>query len=222
MSYQFRFNNDLNEARERGIGFKLDYIARAYPIPDFIDREVAVDVGCNLGAFPIVNHHRFNTIYAFEAAYECFEQAFLNLKDYEVSNCFLFNLAVHHSDGLFATIKQHENRDNGSNSMIEHPDWNTGLHHKIPTISLDSIYELCNIDRINYLKLDCEGAEYELLMNKDVNSIDFMTVELHNQRPEESKELYDYLIQYFDVYNEHIPFESHPVYQLINKNLQKD
>lgn len=219
MGYQFRFNNDLNEARQRGIYFKLDYISRAYPIPDFIDNKVAIDVGCNLGAFPIVNKNRFEKIYAFEAAYECFEQAFINLKDYNVDNCFLFNLAVHHSNGLFATMKQHENRDNGSNSMIEHPDWDTGVYHKIPTISLGGIFELCNVNRINYMKVDCEGGEYELFMNKDVSKIDFMTVEIHDQRPSELAELYDYLQNFFTVYNAHEPIGSHPVYQLVNKKL---
>lgn len=220
MGHQFRFNNDLNEDQIRGISFKLDYIAKSYPIPDFIDTKVAVDIGCNLGAFPIVNKDTFDNIYAFEASYECFEQSFFNLKEYEVNNCFLFNLAAYHSDGKLIKIQQHENCDNGSNSIMEHPDWNTGVYHLVPTISLGGIFELCNIDRINCLKADCEGAEYELLMdNPLVSKIDYITAEFHIQRPEKCDELLEFLTKYFIVQDSHHPRGCHPMYQLVNKEL---
>lgn len=220
MGYQFRFNNELNEDKSRGLESKISYIKGAYQVPDFIDKKVAVDIGCNLGGFPISYHDIFDKIYAFEASYECFEQSFLNIQERKIRNTFLFNLAAYHTDGKLIPIRQHENHDNGSNSIMDHPDWNTGVYHLVPTISLDGIFNLCNIDRINCLKADCEGAEYELLIdNPLVSRIDFITAEFHIQRPEKCDELLEFLKQYFVVLDSYHPRGCHPMYQLVNKKL---
>jgi len=216
MSYEFKFNNNTHN---KGLDFKLNYIKKAYPIPKFIEKNVAVDIGCNLAAFPIANKDNFKSIYAFEASYECFEYSFTNLKERNVKNCYLFNLAVHHSNGLLPKIKQHKSKDNGSNSIIEHQDWDTGIYHKVPSISLEGIFELCNIDRISYMKIDCEGSEYELLMNKNLENIDFISIEVHNQRPNESNMLTQYLKQFFNVFSFQDPRGAHPLYQFVNRRM---
>lgn len=219
MPHQFRFNNELNTERWRGLDFKLRYMPTAYPIPNWLGNDVAVDIGANLAAFPIVYKNRFKKIYSFEAAFECFEQSFLNLKEYNVNNCFLFNLAASDKSGKIVKIKQHENHDSGSNAIIDHPDWNTGVYHNIITISLEDIFNMCNIDRINFLKVDCEGSEIELLMNKDVSKIDYIIIEVHNQREKEGDQLVEYLKQYFTIEHEHKPHESHPLFHLKNKDI---
>lgn len=217
MGFQFRFKNELNTERWRGLDFKINYIKGTYPIPDDIGRKVAVDIGANLAAFPIAYTNRFDNIYSFEAAYECFEQSFINLQNYGIKNCYLFNLAASDESGKIVQIKQHENLDNGSNAVIDHPDWNTGVYHNICTISLEDVFDMCNVDVVNFLKMDCEGSEVEFLMNKDVGLIEYMILELHLQRGDEGRDLLEYLKQFFVVEHEHLPYESHPIYSLRNK-----
>jgi tRNA G37 N-methylase Trm5 len=48
--------------------------------------------------------------------------------------------------------------------------------------SLDEIFTQYKIDHCNFLKIDCEGCEYQLLLNaskKTLNQIDFIAMEVH-------------------------------------------
>ena len=51
------------------------------------------------------------------------------------------------------------------------------------------------------MKVDCEGSEYEFLMNKDLSKISFLVMELHNGYLGEKKteELLQYLNKFFDL-----------------------
>ena len=44
----------------------------------------------------------------------------------------------------------------------------------------DEIFEILEIERINYLKIDVEGAEHSILMNCDLSKVDFIAAEIHN------------------------------------------
>ena len=47
--------------------------------------------------------------------------------------------------------------------------------------ALNDIFDLIKVDRINYLKIDCEGSEYEIFKNFDsYDKIDFIAMELHD------------------------------------------
>jgi hypothetical protein len=66
------------------------------------------------------------------------------------------------------------------NSIYE----NTGTSStvNIKTISLHDIIENNNLQKINILKLDCEGAEYEILLNLDnsiLKKVDKIIAEIH-------------------------------------------
>lgn len=223
MGYKFIFGNDISDDCMRGLNDKIRYVKGTYPIPDGISKNVAVDIGCNLGSFPIVYSDTFKDIFCFEASYECFHQASFNLRNHDVRNAYIFNLAAYSESGKLIKIKQHENQDNGSNSIIEHHDWNTGVYHNVMSISLEDIFKLCNVEKINFLKVDCEGSEYELLMNKDVSSIDSMIVEIHNHRVEKAYELIEYLKRFFNVVGEHpdpiIEGCRHDMYTFVNKEI---
>nr|WP_231112499.1 FkbM family methyltransferase [Stygiolobus azoricus] len=55
---------------------------------------------------------------------------------------------------------------------------------KVPTITLPSIIQKYNINKIFLLKMDCEGCEYNVLRNlpEDIlNRIDNIILEYHNQ-----------------------------------------
>jgi len=64
------------------------------------------------------------------------------------------------------------------------------------TIDLDKIYEENKFDYIDYMKVDCEGSEYDFLMNKDLSRINFLVIELHDGFL--GKEKADQLLRYID------------------------
>ena len=64
---------------------------------------------------------------------------------------------------------------------------NAGVIIKSKCISLKRLLENYNIDRLNLLKLDCEGAEYNIFKNldtEDLQRIDKIVMEFHELHPE--------------------------------------
>lgn len=184
-------------------GQDLSYFGMGnYPIPDFIGRDVAVDVGSNMGAFLVKNSKRFNNIYFLEACYENFEQIQRNLIKHNVNNCYGFNLAVGKESGKVIKLKSwcHTGGSScGSSATIEHDSWAGTDYHPVMTVGLEGVFELFSLDKIDYLKIDCEGSEYDFLMNKDLSNIDCIGMELHFFIQHE--ELVEYIRKYFDLFS---------------------
>ena len=58
---------------------------------------------------------------------------------------------------------------------------------EVPCLGLFDVFEEHKIDRCDLLKLDCEGAEYEVLYNAPeevLNKIDQMAIEVHQGKQE--------------------------------------
>ena len=151
-----------------------------YIIPDYVKNNVAVDLGSNLCLFEQKYNHRFNEIFYFEANYSNFLKGTSRILSKGIKNCFGFNYAVSDTSGELIKIYSANSMDSGSKSILRHPGANVSDYHKIITISLDDIFNLLEIERINYLKIDVEGAEHAILMNSDLSRIDFIAAEIHN------------------------------------------
>jgi hypothetical protein len=60
-----------------------------------------------------------------------------------------------------------------------------------------------NEDNLDYLKIDCEGGEYDFLMNIDLSNVRYMAIEIHTQLGNDKiKELNNHLLQYFTIIND--------------------
>ena len=197
MTLKWKFGNNLNY-------FSMGH----YAVPPFIGRDVAVDVGCNMGVFSIKHKNRFENIYFLEACYENYEQIKRNLEAHEVDNCFGFNLAAGKESGKIVKLKQWQHGDPaqkdsdsscGSSATVEHESWDGADYHNVMTIGLEDLFALLEVDRINYLKIDCEGAEYDFLMGKDLSKIDCIGMELHFFI--EHQELVAHIEKYFDLFS---------------------
>lgn len=133
-----------------------------------------VDVGANVGTFSYYVANLFENVYAYEAMVETYDVAKENLKNFKNVN--LFNKAVYREGGSEVKIYKNESGLTGDSSIYGTGTENFNL---VNTVSLENILEKNNIDFIDYMKVDCEGAEYDFLMGKDLRRILFMTMELH-------------------------------------------
>lgn len=156
-------------------------VIRAYKIPSGAGG-VAVDIGANVGAFAHVNHTIFNKIICIEPAQETIDKCINNTKNFP--NVSVHRYAVSSKSGdtlkLFPLINGNYsgNATTVQGDITEkHYDFNT--FEEVQTISLADIYTEFGIDKINYLKIDCEGGEYDFLMNNDLSEIDYIAVEVH-------------------------------------------
>lgn len=119
---------------------------------------------------------------------------------------FLFNEAVFDKSNEEMELISHPNMDSGSvclnNDKIKVKEWTSNIVNKCKTISLEDI--LIRVGgTIDYMKIDCETSEYNLLYNKDLSFIKHMGIELSWQVGEENfNNLVNHILKYFNnVYN---------------------
>ncbi len=132
------------------------------------------EIGCADGKDTIEFINTFGdlNIFCFEPEPKNFESLVNNLKDYKHFQA--YNLAV--SD------------KKGEKDFVVAPGCNTGLHSfysrngvpiKVKTIGLDDI--LNNFPKVSLLKIDTEGAEYEIILNStSINKVKKIVGEYHN------------------------------------------
>jgi FkbM family methyltransferase len=162
---------------------RIDECRMSYPMPNQ-KLNVAVDVGANIGGFSCHFASSFNKIIAIEAnpdSCECLRQ---NLKKNDITNVQVHSLAVSDAKGQTINLYKIDEGDN-SHSGNCGTEWDKNSSYEIieteevSTTDLKEVFSLCGEDYIDYLKVDCEGAEYNFLMNKDLSKVGFIVGEYH-------------------------------------------
>lgn len=208
--------NDPSNWLER----RINGVKKAYIIPDDIDKEnsIAVDIGSNIGAFPLVNSNKFKEIYCFEPSYYSYNEGIKNTKN--INNVKYYQLAVSNENNNEVKLKGYKTANySGNASIIDSDKWDGDKYEMVKTINLSKIYEIINRDYIDYLKIDCEGSEYDFLMHQDLSNIGYIGIEIHLQLEEKADELLNYIKERFNIiksFNDGITM--HKELTLINKN----
>ena len=153
-------------------------------------RKVCVDIGSNIGAFMgyALNEDRFESICGFEPAFQTYHTSLSMLKHFDLvtENVQLRNLAVSYKTGDMLRLFEHPSSQSGDTSLIE-PD-EVGQHEVCLSVSLDDIFELLNVDYIDYLKMDCEGAELGILLASErLHDIGIIIMETHEVNGSQTK-----------------------------------
>ena len=146
------------------------------------DDWVVVDIGAAFGDF--VAHTAFHHPKARVIAFEPFAKAFALLRENialnQLHNVTIFDKAVSSRAGKLVVAQtgaavQHTTRpaENGAadSALV------------VNAITLNDIFNLTNIDHINFLKVDCEGAEFDIFLNTnavELNRIDHICLEYHD------------------------------------------
>lgn len=126
----------------------------------------------------------------------------------------------------------------GANSIYNNPEMLHSLNnghadnplktsYDVALITIEDIMSTYNISQFEYIKIDVEGAEYEILENFPKNCAKQFSVEFHdflNLTPIKDVELYhkqlcEILIDYVKVYEEREPLSSNPIHFQRNDTL---
>jgi FkbM family methyltransferase len=167
------FNQITKECREE------------YPIHlvDIDASEKLVDMGCNVGGFSEAWNYRFHNILAIDAAS-------YNVEQYKSRHSHqILHKAVSSKDGEIVKLKKYMgNNDDDTNSgnfsitgfVNEHNKhgFRGDEYEEVETISLKTILEM--VGTIGLLKIDIEGAEVDVLYQKDLSKVNYITGEFHN------------------------------------------
>ena len=157
--------------------------------------DVIIDIGAHIGIFTIYASQFCNNgkIYSFEPIRENYDLLLNNIKLNHSEQVKPFNLAVSNTND---DVTIYINDDKAAHSIF--PSSESSINVK--SITLQNIFEENNINHCNFLKLDCEGAEYEILRNlpaKYFKEIDKIVMECHfvDKKPELISELKQILVK---------------------------
>jgi len=155
------------------------WLYKAYTPADFSinKKDVVVDIGAHIGVFSIYAALKATQgkIYAYEPIPENFRLLNHNIKLNNLNNIIPFNLGVSNSKGR---KKFYLTDSSTTPSLFGQEDrWCS-----VKVIGLKDIFENNGLKKINFLKIDCEGAEYDILFSttkKYLDKIDKVALEYH-------------------------------------------
>jgi len=161
-----------------------------------INHKTIIDIGANIGTFSILQAklNPLAKIFSFEPDHKTFSMFIENIKLNKLNNIKTFKLGIAGSAG---TRVFYSHPASGLSSLSKK---RSGMiKNKIKTITLADIFKNNKLTRCDFFKMDCEGAEYEILFNtpgKIFKKIDKLVIEYHDALTQYThKELKDFLKQ---------------------------
>lgn len=136
------------------------WIIQEYNKPDYeiLEKDIIVDIGAHIGLFTIYVSQfcKKGKIFSFEPVEENYKLLLENIQLNKIENVIAVKKAV---SGGEKTIKIYLNEDQAAHSTYSHGN----RFIETESISLKEIIDHNSIQKCNFLKIDCEGAEYDIL-----------------------------------------------------------
>lgn len=153
----------LEEYRRKGFEIKND--------------DVIIDIGAHIGLFTtyVSQYCKRGRIFSYEPIKENFELLNENIRSNNLMNVNSNNIAISDKNGI---RKIFLSNDESGHSFYANGD----KYVEVNTITLNEIIEQNDIQKCNFLKLDCEGAEFEILKGlseKHYDKIEKICLEYH-------------------------------------------
>ena len=169
---EFRILKDIFEKREYS-----DY----FP---FYTKSTIIDIGAHYGYFSIFaskNLDKDSKIISIEPSSTNFNQLNRNFKDCKTSNINTFNIAIGGEQG---EVKLYKSKSVNHSVFKDYALLKRNLEYEdVEMNTLENLIKDNNLDKIDFLKMDCEGAEYSILENtpKNIfNKITTISLEFHD------------------------------------------
>ncbi|MBZ5698920.1 MAG: FkbM family methyltransferase [Acidobacteriia bacterium] len=172
--------------------FKEIFVSDFYGIDALLKRlpprPVVLDIGANAGYFDMLLFSKIAeaTVYAYEpipANYTLFQQN-IALNPSLGKQIRLFNKAVTGTpQEAIELFMETDVANSVIASVYDDFDRQNRFTLRVPAISLRQILEECQIERVDLVKIDCEGSEYPIIYETPASCwgrIDFLTIEVHD------------------------------------------
>lgn len=125
-----------------------------------------IDVGANLGIVTAYMRKYSKKIYAIEPANEFYTALQKNKEYNKWDNVETFKLAIADKDGKMTLNKNTNNRTCHSLTL----NYNQGSE-EVETMRMDTFFKKNNIDKVDFMKFDTEGAEEMILLSEGFKNV---------------------------------------------------
>lgn len=144
-------------------------------------QDVVFDLGANVGNFSIYAAQRTaGAVYSFEPVPANFALLSENARLNNADNIVPINAAVTATPG---SISLNLSAASTAHSIVK-SEYSSGQTITVKSVNLEEFCREQNIGKIDFLKVDCEGAENEIILNLSdafVNNIDKIVLEYHER-----------------------------------------
>jgi len=157
--------------------------------------DIVIDIGAHIGYFTIyaAKNAYQGTVYSIEPYRESFEILEKNLKLNNLTNVKPFHAAI---SKVTEQITLYIDKNNQIGNSIFKTDEMTESE-RVNSFNLGDFVKNNKIEKIDFLKIDCEGAEFEILLNLNkelLKNINRISMEVHeNNNTNSIDELEDFL-----------------------------
>lgn len=128
------------------------------------DGHVIVDIGAHIGPFVLLASSKVGSVgkvYAIEASEESFNYLRINVALNGCENISAHHLALADREG---SVTLHHAPTNWGHSTVNE---RTDSGETVPCTTLATFFEQNGIERCHFMKLNCEGAEFPILLGSD-------------------------------------------------------
>lgn len=176
---KFKIRKDNRSGDEKYIAGRLlsgeEYTPENFEIGE---RDTVIDIGAHIGRFSVYAAKLANTgqVYCYEPGTSNFTLLQENITLNNLKNVQVYKLGV---GADFKEKKLYFANDNAENTMyLESKNFES-----VKCVPLSAVFQNNRIETCNFLKIDCEGAEYDILFNTPKNifeKIDKIVLEYHD------------------------------------------
>jgi len=156
-----------------------DYEKHGAPIKDGWN---VIDIGAALGDFVVQIAYEHPTVWmlAYEPSPTSFALLRENLALNTVKNVLVFPLAVSATNGTLTLTTSGEAVQHSTTHVLQ---GHSSEHIEIQAISLENVFRTNGLKQCHFLKMDCEGGEFDILLNANPETlarIDRICLEYHD------------------------------------------
>jgi len=146
--------------------------------------EVVIDIGAHLGEYSLAVAKNAEIVIAVEANPDTFKILQKNIELNKISNIIPINKAIYDSTG-YQTLKIFGDKSGMSSMVMNYEDKSDSI--KVKTETLDRLVDNLKLEKVDWIKIDVEGAEYNVLKGaKQTISLNKerikLIIELHGEK----------------------------------------
>lgn len=178
--------NDLGSTFREVFGSKDEYEFDSVIRPMLTEDDIVLDFGAHIGLFSLLVSQYVDTVHSFEPDKVNCEYMLRNIELNNIVNVLSYSYALAGQDGQRDFLISCKSP--ACNSFFEYPFFNdngeSAVVRKVDCVTLEEAFICCDIDFCKLIKMDIEGAEFEVLLDLPKHMferIGIFILEVHNQ-----------------------------------------